>query len=410
MLNRGATMQAVAQAIAAGSGDEELAVLVVRGRRTRETELSLGYAVADALAAAMEAKLVASLRAQDTVLRIGEHAFVVLLPGVRGRQHAALAAAKLVRALGQPLMLEGWQLHPSVTVGLALYPSDGADADTLCLHADQACHEARNEADGFAFWHRPVHADSFTHDELRDALARNQLELYLQPVLDLHGSRISGYEALARWNHPRIGMVPPPAFVGEAEHTGLIGELTRWSLTVALRHLAQLRREGHMVRMNVNLSVVALQMPGFALQVMDLLRVWQVPPAALALEVTESALMRDVVRAQGVLAELHDEGIRISIDDFGTGYSSMAYLQRLPTDELKIDRSFVIDIATSDRARHLVGTMVDLGHNLGLEVVAEGVEDEATLALLRDLGCDRAQGYVIGRPRPATDIVSAAGV
>ena len=238
MLNRGATMQAVAQAIAAGGGDDELAVLVVRGRRTRETELSLGYAVADALAAAMEAKLVASLRAQDTVLRIGEHAFVVLLPGVRGRQHAALAAAKLVRALGQPLMLEGWQLHPSVTVGLALYPSDGTDADALCLHADQACHEARNEADGFAFWHRPVHADSFTHDELRDALARNQLELYLQPVLDLHDSRISGYEALARWNHPRIGMVPPPAFVGEAERTGLIGELTRWSLTVALRHLA----------------------------------------------------------------------------------------------------------------------------------------------------------------------------
>ena len=165
-----------------------------------------------------------------------------------------------------------------------------------------------------------------------------------------------------------------------------------------------------MVRMNVNLSVVALQMPGFALQVMDLLRVWQVPPAALALEVTESALMRDVVRAQGVLAELHDEGIRISIDDFGTGYSSMAYLQRLPTDELKIDRSFVIDIATSERARHLVGSMVDLGHNLGLEVVAEGVEDEATLALLRDLGCDRAQGYVIGRPRPATDIAAAAAV
>lgn len=401
-------MQAVTQAIGSCSGDEELALLVVRGRRTREVELSLGHAIADALGAAMESKLVANLRDQDVVLPIGEHAFVVLLPGVRGRQHAALAAAKLVRALGQPLMLEGWQLHPSVTVGAALYPSDAADAADLCLHADQACHEARGEPDGFAFWRRPVHADSFTHDELRDALARNQLELYLQPVQSLGSGRVSGYEALARWNHPRVGPVPPLAFVGEAERTGLIGELTRWSLTVALRHLAGLRRPGHDLRVNVNLSVVALQMPGFALQVMDLLRVWQVPPSALALEVTESALMRDVVRAQGVLAELRDAGVRISIDDFGTGYSSMAYLQRLPTDELKIDRSFVIDIASNERARHLVGSMVDLGHHLGLEVVAEGVEDEATLSLLRDLGCDRAQGYVIGRPQPAGELVAPA--
>ncbi|QCO67295.1 EAL domain-containing protein [Luteimonas yindakuii] len=407
MLNRPATLHTVSQAIDAHrAAGEELAVLVVRGQRTRETELSLGYAVAEALGAAMEAKLVATLRAQDTVLRIAEHGFVVLLPGLRGQQHASLAAAKLVRALGQPVMLDGWQLHPSVTVGLALCPSDGIDPEQLCLRADQACDEACSEADGFAFWRRPVHADSFTHDELRDALALNQLELYLQPVLDLRTGLTSGYEALARWTHPRIGAVPPPAFVGEAERTGLIGELTRWSLTVALRHLAQLRRDGDDVHINVNLSVVALQLPGFALQVMDLLRVWQVPPHALALEVTESALMRDVVRAQGVLAELHDEGVRISIDDFGTGYSSMAYLQRLPTDELKIDRSFVVDVASNDRARHLVRSMIDLGHHLGLEVVAEGVEDSATLSLLRELGCDCAQGFVIGRPAPAADIVA----
>jgi len=408
MLNRQATLRALAQAIEARDADgDALGVMVVRDQRGRETELALGYAVAEALGEAMEAILVATLRAQDQVLRIGEHAFLVLLPGLRGRQHAALAAAKLVRTLGEPLTLDGWQVQPSVTVGLAMCPSDGSDPEALCHRADQACEAARSDLEGFAFWRRPVHADAFAQQELRDALAQNLLELHLQPVLDLRAGRVVGYEALARWNHPRVGAVSPLVFVAEAERTGLIGELTRWSLTVSLRHLAQLRRDGHEVRINVNLSVVALQMPGFALQVLDLLRFWEVPPHALTLEVTESALMRDVVRAQAVLAQLRDAGIAISIDDFGTGYSSMAYLQRLPADELKIDRSFVADIAGSERARHLVRSMVDLGHHLGLEVVAEGVEDAATLALLRELGCDRAQGYGIGRPMPATDVVAA---
>src|SRR5690606_15451749 len=259
MLNRIATMGAVAAAIDAGNaGGEQLGVVMVRGQRTREAELALGHAVAEALGDAMHDRLAASVRARDQVLRIDRHACVVLLPGLRGREHAALAATKLKSALEQPVNLDGWRLQPSVSIGLALSPDDGSDAPELCLRADRACEEAWSEPDGFAFWRKPVHTQGFTREELRDAVSRNQLELYLQPVLDLRTGETAGHEARARWTHPSAGAVPPSEFIVEAERTGLIGELTRWSLTVALRHLAQLRRGGREVGMNVNLSVVAL--------------------------------------------------------------------------------------------------------------------------------------------------------
>ncbi|MDH5824443.1 GGDEF domain-containing phosphodiesterase [Luteimonas sp. RD2P54] len=409
MLNRAAVLRAVAAAIDSGRpGPGALGVLVVRSQRMRETELALGYAVGERVAAAMEAALVAALRPHDAVLRIGEYDFLLLLPALRSRQHAALAGAKLVRTLQQPVSLDGWQVQPSIAVGAALCPDHGDDPEQLCRRADRACDDALAGGEGFAFWQRPAIAAQFTHEELRDALAGNRLELYLQPILDLRAERVVGYEALARWAHPRIGPVAPPDFVGAAERTGLIGELTRWSLNVALRQVAQMRRAGRPVRVNVNLSAAALQLPGFVPQVLDLLRFWEVPPEGLVLEVTESALMRDVARCQALLAALRDAGVGISIDDFGTGYSSMAYLRQLPAGELKIDRSFVADMTEDRRSRRLVGSMIDLSHHLGLEVVAEGVEDAATLTLLRELGCDHAQGYLIGRPAPATETVAVA--
>lgn len=408
MLNRAANLAQVARALRDRSGEGGLlGVLVVRSQRVREVELTHGYAAAERLGEAMQAALAAALRGQDQVLRIGEQDFLALLPGLRSRQHAALAAAKVVRALREPVPLDGWPVQPSVAVGVALAPEDGADAETLCLRADQACDDARASADGYAFWDREAHAAGLTRDDLRDALVGNRLDLVLQPLLDLKQDRICGYEALSRWNHPRLGQVPPPEFIGMAERAGLIGEVTRWSLNVALRHLARVRASGSEAYVSVNVSVVALLEPGFVLHVLDVLRLWRVPPQGLVLEVTETALMRDMQRGEAVLAELHDAGIRIAIDDFGTGYSSMAYLQRLPVSELKIDRSFVTGITTNRRAWHLVGSMVDLGHHLGLEVVAEGVEDEATLEMLRELACDRAQGYVIARPMPAASISGA---
>ena len=404
MLNRAANLAVLEQALQERGEGGPLGVLVVRSERVREVELSHGYAAGDRLGAAMQAALTAALRGQDQVLRIGEQDFLALLPGLRSRQHAALAAAKVVRALRAPVLLDGWPVQPSVAVGVALAPEDGEDAEALCLRADQACDDARASADGYAFWDRNAHVAGFSRDDLRDTLVGNRLDLVLQPLLDLEQDRICGYEALSRWNHPRLGQVPPPHFIDMAERTGLIGELTRWSLNVALRHLARLRQADREVYVSVNASVVALLEPGFVLHVLDVLRLWRVPPQGLVLEVTETALMRDMYRGQQVLEELHDAGIRIAIDDFGTGYSSMAYLQRLPVSELKIDRSFITGIATDRRAWHLVGSMIQLGHHLGLEVLAEGVEDDATLAVLRELGCDRAQGFGIGRPAPADSI------
>lgn len=406
MLNRAATFAELDRALQARHIEDDglLGMLVVRSQRMREVELTHGYEAAERLGAGMEARLAAALRAQDRVLRIGEHDFLAVLPGLRSRQHAALATAKLVRVLREPVDLDGWQVQPAAAVGVSLAPEDGTDPETLCLRADQACREASATADGFAVWNRDAHAPGFTRDDLREAVAGNCLELYLQPLLDIRHRRICGYEALSRWEHPRLGQVPPPEFVDMAERTGLIGELTRWSLNVALRHLSRLRSSGNDVHVSVNLSVLTLLEPGFALQVQDMLRLWRVPSRALVLEVTETALMRDMHRGREVLAGLHGMGVRIAIDDFGSGYSSMAYLQQLPVDELKIDRGFIAGIATDRRAMHLAESMIQLGHHLGLEVVAEGVEDEATLAVLRELGCDRAQGYGIGRPAPADSI------
>ncbi|WP_101925008.1 MULTISPECIES: GGDEF domain-containing phosphodiesterase [Luteimonas] len=356
MLNRTEVLARAAAIAADAREDAPTAFLVVRTPRARDVELALGYDAGAALGEAMEAAIRASVRAGDTVLRIGEYDFLVLLPGLHGRAHAALGAAKIVRTLQQPVAIDGRSVQPAVVVGIAVCPHDGEDAALLCRRADQASLDALATPERHAFWVAPALPLDILHDELRIAIADNQLQMFLQPIATLPDRAIGSYEALSRWTHPVLGVVPPDVFIGVAERGGLIGELTRWNLNVALRTLAALRQDGRAVRIAVNLSVEALQLPGFVDQVLDLLRLWRVPGDALELEITESALMRDVTRCSHLLGALRDEGVRIAIDDFGTGYSSLAYLRRLPVDSLKIDRSFIRDIGDDIRARRMVGT------------------------------------------------------
>ncbi len=408
MLNRGEAFEGIERLLAGPRGATSAAVLLVRMQRMREVELSFGYAVADALAAHTAQLLASALRPGDHVIRTGEYDLLALLPDLHGRPHAALAAAKIVRTLQAPFDVGDGALHPLVVVGIALCPDDGDTPELLCRRADRACDDAQRSAERIAFWSAPALPVETVQHALRGAIADNQLELHLQPIAALGDGRIVGYEALSRWTHPELGAVSPALFVDVAERSGQIGDLTRWSLNVGMRQLAALRRVDPQAQVSVNLSVEVLQLPGFVDQVLDLTRLWGVPRGALVLEVTESALMRDMATCERLLAALRAGGVRISIDDFGTGYSSLAYLHRLPVDTLKIDRSFIHDMAVDVRAHRLVGTMIELAHDLGLVVVAEGIEQPESLAQLRALGCDYAQGYLIGRPAPADDVVAAA--
>jgi EAL domain-containing protein (putative c-di-GMP-specific phosphodiesterase class I) len=239
---------------------------------------------------------------------------------------------------------------------------------------------------------------------LRRALERDELVLHHRPKADLHTGQVLGAEALVRWQHPAHGLLGPGEFIPLAERTGLIHPLTRWVLDAALRQAAAWRQAGHELSIAVNVSTRSLLDRDFPDQVAERLAAWQVPAPSLVLEVTESAVMADPTLALEILSRLHALGVGLALDDFGTGYSSMAYLKALPVDELKVDRSFVGQMATSNSDAVIVRSTIDLGHNLGLHVVAEGVENQATWEELAALGCDTAQGYHLGRPMPAAEL------
>lgn len=408
MLNRPqlftALRRRIDEAIAAG---QSLGVLMVRTHRVREFNLLFGYEAGERAAKAMHAAIVAAMRPDDEVHRIGECDFAVLLPGLRNQEHAALAAAKLVRVLQTPLAAGGGlEMLAVVAIGAAVCPHDGNEPDLLCRLADSACDVATSSGERFALYRPPEVPMAFAHGDLREAIAGNRLQLYLQPIIDLRSGQADGAEALSRWDHREFGAIPPDTFVRVAEQTGLIGELTRSNINAALRHAGSLHADGIPLRISVNISVRILQQHSFLEQIRDIASLWKVSPDSVVLEVTEGGLMEDLQYCEHLLRRLRDQGFGIAIDDFGTGYSSMAYLKRLPTTELKIDKSFVLDMRDDPRAQKLVGSMIDVSHHLGMSAVAEGVEDQATLDCLRAMGCDYVQGYHLGRPVPAEDLVA----
>jgi diguanylate cyclase (GGDEF)-like protein len=380
---------------------EPLAVLMVDLDRFKEVNDTLGHGNGDLLLQQVGPRLRAALRARDTIARMGGDEFAVLLPGTDVAGSRQVAAA-LHEALEEPFALEGVTVESEASVGIAHYPEHGADAETLLQRADVAMYIAKEQRSGYALY--APESDPYDPNrlalvgELRRAISEDELLLHYQPKIDLRTNQVSGVEALVRWLHPVRGLLAPMEFVPLAEHTALMRPLTLWVLERALAQCRAWREEGLELRVAVNLAVPSLLDAQLADDVARLLAKHAVPARLLELEITESSIMTDPQRAIAKLEELSAMGVRLAIDDFGTGYSSLAYLRSLPVDELKIDKSFVMNMQASADDSVIVRSTIDLGRNLGLAIVAEGVESEDALAQLQDLGCDEAQGFFMSRP------------
>ena len=378
------------------------AVMLVDLDHFKEINDTLGHHVGDDLLRVVAARLSENLRAGDTVARLGGDEFAVLALDILTREAAQDAAQRLLDALEHSFCVSDVRLDVSASMGVALHPDHGDAIDVLLQRADIALYDAKEDR-GSCRLYDPK-ADVHTPErlllasELRDGLDRDELFLEHQPKIDLTTGRVVGLEALVRWDHPRHGRLMPGEFLPVVENTGLISPLTLVVLDLALVAVADWRRQGHDVGTSVNLSVRHLTDLLLPQRVGELLERHQVPPSALVLEVTETLIMSDPVRAVQVLGLLRELGVGLAVDDFGTGYSSLAYLRRLHVDELKIDRSFVQHLATDEGDAVIVRSTIELGHNLGLRLVAEGVEDEPTLELLRSWGCDAVQGFHLSRP------------
>jgi len=383
------------------------AVLALDLNGFRDVNDSLGHDAGDDLLRQVGARLVGALRASDTVARLDGDEFALILPETEAA--GAVTAARALRAALDPAFHLGeYSVHIGASVGIALAPAHGDDAVTLLRRADAALYAAKRGHVAHALYDPEPDDRGPNHlaiaGDLRQAIAAGTLALHYQPKMDIAAGRIYGVEALARWPHPQRGLIPPDQFIPLAERTGLILPLTHWVLEEALRQWRAWRLAGLDLDVAVNLSMWNLRDAGLPETVAALLRAYDVPPAALRLELTESAIMGDAARALDVLTRLHRLGVRLSVDDFGAGYSSLAYLKRLPVDELKIDRSFVRSLAEDETDATLVASIIGLGHSLGLTVVAEGMENAEALAMLGHLGCDVAQGYHVSRPRAADDL------
>jgi diguanylate cyclase (GGDEF)-like protein len=387
---------------AGGRTPGAFAVLLMDLDRFKEVNDTLGHHNGDRLLEAVAARLTGSLRPGDVVARLGGDEFGILLTGSIDRESAGERAEQILDSLAKPFDVQELTLEVGASIGIALFPEHGADPDTLIQRADVAMYEAKGSLAGHEIY--DPEADSYSParlallGDLRSAIEHNRLTVEYQPKVDVADGRIVGAEALVRWRDPRRGLVSPDDFIPIAEHTGLLRPLTLQVLSAALAECSRWRAAGHDLSVAVNLSARNLLDAALPADVARLLADSGVPPSALELEITETTLVADLVRTHGVLQRLNEIGVGISIDDFGTGYSSLSYIRRMPVDELKIDKSFVTGMADNENDALIVRSTIELGRNLGLRVVAEGVETLEVWAQLQVLGCHVAQGYHFGRP------------
>lgn len=369
---------------------------------------SLGHYVGDLLLKQVSQRFQCQVRESDTVARLGGDEFVFLLPEISETETACQLSAKILKSLEQPFSMKDYKLDISASIGIAVYPEHGDEATLLVQSADQAMYAAKHEQSGIAIYSPETDKRKVQHmtlvDDLRSVIDEGQLSLYYQPKVDLWSNQIKGVEALVRWPHKERGFLLPDDFIGTAEQTGLIKSLTVWVLDAAIKQCAQWRNNGFDIDVAVNLSAHLLQDLKLPEMVDQILRKNGLSAGNLALEITESAVMVDPVRAKTAIKLLKECGVRISIDDFGTGYSSLAYLNNLSADELKIDKGFVINMNEEMSNKIIVESTIGLAHNLGLTVVAEGIETRETCEQLTALGCDFGQGYLFGHPLPVEDI------
>ncbi|WP_407528185.1 EAL domain-containing protein [Methylobacterium oryzisoli] len=378
-----------------------LAVLCLDLDRFKAVNDTLGHPAGDTLLEAVARRLQGLLRVEDTVARLGGDEFAILQSGSRSAQDAAALARRVLAQLSEPFAVAGRDVRIGVSIGIAMAPEHGLSGTMLFGRADLALYRAKAEGrNAFRFFDAAMDAAVEARErlelDLRGALARDEFVLHYQPIIGLATGQVVGREALLRWRHPVRGLVSPGEFIPLAEETRLIVEIGAWALRQACADALAFGDKAHIA---VNVSAVQFRQPGFAHTVLAALCASGLPPNRLELEITETMLMQEAESLIATLTVLRDLGVSIALDDFGTGYSSLSYLRRFPFDKIKIDRSFVADIANPETAA-IVRAIVGLGASLGMRVTAEGVETEAQRAILRSEGCDEAQGYLIGRPAP----------
>ena len=390
-------------------GGDRIAIMLLDLDRFKDINDTLGHHSGDRVLREIGRRLEAMSPPRGCIARLGGDEFALLAPLEDSADPPGVLAGRLCEALDQPFTLDGFKLHIGASIGIAVCPDHGADIDTLLQLADVAMYAAKEHRTAFEFYSTDRDHNSrrrlAIQGELRDAMATGQLSLHYQPKVDMATNELAGVEALVRWDHPVHGALAPSEFVPLAEHSGLIQPLTKYVISEALIQLQRWRAAGLDINVAVNLSAQSLQDLQLPTEIGFLLRSSGVPAEALTLELTESSIMADAPRAMRVLNGLHDMGIRLAIDDFGTGYSSLSYLRQLPVNELKIDQSFVKGAITNPHDAIIIRSTVELGRNLGLVIVAEGVEQPSHWDLLADLGCDCAQGFFVGHPLPADKLL-----
>jgi len=381
-----------------------LALLFIDLDRFKVVNDTLGHPVGDELLLEVSQRMLGVLRAGDTLARLGGDEFVLLIEELADTQDAGLVARKLLRVVAEPLLVCGHELRVTASIGVSVFPRDGEDVDTLVRHADRAMYEAKQQGrNNMQFFNTALNEGALERlmleHGLRGALERGEFVLHYQPQVSLRDGRLLGVEALVRWRHATLGLLEPARFIPLAEEIGIIGEIGRWVLEAACRQLADWDARGFRVaRVAVNLSVQQLEREGLERQVIEALAVGGIEASRLELEVTESMLMRKPDASRALLGALKSLGCALAVDDFGTGYSNLLWLKLLPLDRLKIDRSFVRDIGQDSNDEAIVRAVIAIAHSLGLETLAEGVEQEHQASFLAGLGVDAAQGYFYSRP------------
>jgi diguanylate cyclase (GGDEF)-like protein len=392
-------------------GFQSASLLLLDLDRFKEINDTLGHHIGDELLQKIGPRLNRAFTSRDILIsRLGGDEFTVLLEGVPGRDDIVAFAERVLDCLREPFSIGEMTLEIDASIGIARYPQDGEDSHALLRSADVAMYEAKSRGSGINLYDREQ--DKHTPErlaltaELNNAIRNNDLLLHYQPKVDLNSGDVCGFEALVRWQHDRLGLLYPDKFIPLAEVGDSIHHLTRKVLDIALRQQQQWFNAGYQLPVSVNLSARNLIDERCTEVLRELLERYGTPRGMLELEITETALMQDADTALQQLMQMADLGIKLSIDDFGTGYSSLSYLRRMPIDALKIDRMFVKDMLSSNQDTAIVSSTIALAHNLGLNVIAEGVEDEATMDCLKDNNCDQVQGYFVCRPAAWDDIES----
>ena len=385
---------------------DKVAVLFIDLDNFKAINDTLGHAIGDKLLKGVTKRLKSSLREEDSVARLGSDEFAVVQAGINRPEDVAFLARRLIDAVSEPYLFDGHTIVSGASIGIAIAPGDGDDAEKLLKNADMALSRAKSEGNGtFSFFESEMDARAQTRRrieiDLRDAIENSVLQPHYQPLVDLKSGRITGFEALVRWPHPERGMIPPGDFIPVAEETGLINAVGGLMLRRACMDAAKWPDD---VRVAVNLSPLQFRVGNLLSVVMDVLKHSALSPRRLELEITETLLLDKSDQVLATLHALRALGVRISMDDFGTGYSSLSYLRSFPFDKIKIDQSFVRDLVSNHDGQAIVRSIISLGKGLGVTITAEGVETEAELSCLRAEGCHEGQGFLFSRARSNAEI------